>query len=293
MSATLSLLLTGICLGDQLDVGGAKYNGTFDAYDTAFHFTTGSGKKRTEKPARVKALSLEEPIEVTFKVRNDRSEYKGMLKGYEFSNFLLEIEGKDVSVHSSVILSMTPHREEAPPPPPPPPEKKPEVVEKIEHRPPPTKPRSVEIPREARDSQRYPIPKVNTESLASRDLSKEQRLALESFIAAKAGYDADTARDGCEAIDTVRARDVDLVIADLKMPGADGLSLLDTVRELRPASKVILMSAYGADGGQVDALARGAYAYLNKPVSRKVLLDLCEKACGDASECVARTHEAR
>ena len=191
LTATLSLLLTGICLGDQLDVGGAKYNGTFDAYDNSFHFTTGSGKKRTEKPARVKALSFEEPVEVTFKVLNDRKEYKALLKGYEYSNFLIEIEGKDVSVHSSVVLSMTPHQEKAPPPPrPPPPEKKPEVPETIEDSPPPTKPRSVEIPREARDSQRYPIPKVDTKSIASRDLSQEQRLTLESFVAAKAGYDA-------------------------------------------------------------------------------------------------------
>ncbi|NQT88789.1 response regulator [bacterium] len=98
-------------------------------------------------------------------------------------------------------------------------------------------------------------------------------------IFAKAGYDASTARDGQEAIDMVRAHGVDLVLADLKMPRTNGLSLLDSVRKIRPESKVILMSAYGADDTQNDALARGAYAYLNKPVSRKVLLGLCEEAC--------------
>ena len=98
-------------------------------------------------------------------------------------------------------------------------------------------------------------------------------------IFAKAGYDTSTARDGAEALDIIREHGVDLVLADIRMPRKNGLSLLDSVHELRPEAKVVVMTAYGTADTERDALRRGAYAYLSKPVSRDVLLDLCGKAC--------------
>lgn len=98
-------------------------------------------------------------------------------------------------------------------------------------------------------------------------------------IFAKAGYDTSTARDGAEALDFIREHGVDLVLADIKMPRKNGLSLLDSVHELRPEAKVVVMTAYGTADTEQDALRRGAYAYVSKPVSRDVLLELCGKAC--------------
>ncbi|MFP4057154.1 MAG: response regulator [Candidatus Brocadiia bacterium] len=94
----------------------------------------------------------------------------------------------------------------------------------------------------------------------------------------KAGYCTRTARNAQEATQTLEAEDVDLVLADLKLPRKDGLSLLDEARSLRPQSKIVIMTAYGTEQTRRDAIQRGAYAYLDKPVSRTDLLDLCHKA---------------
>ncbi len=93
----------------------------------------------------------------------------------------------------------------------------------------------------------------------------------------KAGYEAQTARNANEALRVFGEREWDLVLADLKMPRKNGLSLLDEIRELRPDAKVVIMTAYGDEGTQEDALTRGAFAYLNKPVSRAELMALCEQ----------------
>jgi len=103
------------------------------------------------------------------------------------------------------------------------------------------------------------------------------RATLEKIFA-KAGYETLGARNGQDAIKLVVERGWDLVLADLKMPGKDGLTLLDEIRVLRPESKVVIMTAYGTDETHEEALRRGAYAYLNKPVSRGELLTLCERA---------------
>lgn len=98
----------------------------------------------------------------------------------------------------------------------------------------------------------------------------------------KAGYESRTARNAQEAVKAFSEQPCDLVLADLKLPRRDGLSLLDELRELRPEAKVVIMTAYGDQQTQQDALRRGAFAYLDKPVSRGELLALCDRALGDA-----------
>ena len=94
----------------------------------------------------------------------------------------------------------------------------------------------------------------------------------------KAGYQSQTARNAQEAVRAFGEREWDLVFADLKMPGKNGLSLLDELRQVRPDAKIVIMTAYGDEGTHEDAVGRGAYAYLSKPVSRAELLALCEQA---------------
>ena len=96
----------------------------------------------------------------------------------------------------------------------------------------------------------------------------------------KAGFDTQTAGNAQDALREVSEHPWDLVLADLKMPRKDGLSLLDEIRTLRPDSKVIIMTAYGTDDTRRDALERGACGYLDKPVSRAELLSLCKKSLG-------------
>src|SRR3954466_9198085 len=79
------------------------------------------------------------------------------------------------------------------------------------------------------------------------------------------GYDVDAAPDGQTAIDLIRSRPYDLVMTDLKMPGVDGLAVLEEVRKTSPATVTLMMTGYGSVDTATEALQLGAYEYLLKP----------------------------
>lgn len=79
------------------------------------------------------------------------------------------------------------------------------------------------------------------------------------------GYDVDSAPDGKAAIDAIRRVNYDLVLTDLKMPGVDGLAVLEEVRNSSPNTVTVVMTGYGSVGSALEAVQRGAYEYLLKP----------------------------
>ncbi len=79
------------------------------------------------------------------------------------------------------------------------------------------------------------------------------------------GYDVDAAPDGQTAIELIRSRTYDLVMTDLKMPGTDGLAVLEEVRQVSPSTVTLMMTGYGSVDTALEALQRGAYEYLLKP----------------------------
>jgi DNA-binding NtrC family response regulator len=80
------------------------------------------------------------------------------------------------------------------------------------------------------------------------------------------GYQATTAADGGAALATLDTQDFDLVLTDLRMPGADGLAVLRRAREVSPQTLVLLMTAHATVETAVEALQRGAQDYLLKPL---------------------------
>ncbi len=92
-----------------------------------------------------------------------------------------------------------------------------------------------------------------------------QRKVLAGFLR-KRGFAVEAAGSAEEASRLVAARCVDLVLSDLRMPGQDGLSLLDGLQRLNPELPVVLMTAFGTVPSAVDAMKRGAADYLTKPV---------------------------
>ena len=80
------------------------------------------------------------------------------------------------------------------------------------------------------------------------------------------GYDVVATADGGAAITALDTREFDMVISDLRMPGADGLSVLRHAREIAPQTLVLLMTAYATVDTAVEALRGGAQDYLLKPV---------------------------
>ncbi len=105
------------------------------------------------------------------------------------------------------------------------------------------------------------------------------RLTLEMLLQYE-GYEVWTARDGREALARVEAeakqgREVALVLSDLKMPGVDGLELLESLRALDSAPPVIMISGHGEVATAVEAMQRGAVNFLEKPlVDSRVLVTI-------------------
>ena len=80
------------------------------------------------------------------------------------------------------------------------------------------------------------------------------------------GYLVHQAEDGTVALRLLDEVDVDVVLTDLRMPGADGLAVLRKVRDVCPQTMVMLMTAYASVETVVDALRLGAQDYLLKPI---------------------------
>ena len=80
------------------------------------------------------------------------------------------------------------------------------------------------------------------------------------------GYQVTAVADGDAAIGSLSAQDFDLVLSDLRMPGADGLAVLRHTREVAPQALVLLMTAHATVETAVEALHRGAQDYLLKPL---------------------------
>jgi len=87
-----------------------------------------------------------------------------------------------------------------------------------------------------------------------------------SEVLREEGYEVTEAVDGSSAIAALQAREFDLVIADLRMPGADGIEVLRRTRDWAPQTLVILVTAYATLETAVEALRQGAHDYIIKPL---------------------------
>lgn len=91
-------------------------------------------------------------------------------------------------------------------------------------------------------------------------------------LLAREGYDAIGARTGAAALEIVKNSDCDVVLADIRMPGMDGMQLLNHLKELDFSIEVIMMTGYAAVETAVQAMKSGAYDYLTKPFEMDELL---------------------
>ncbi len=93
----------------------------------------------------------------------------------------------------------------------------------------------------------------------------------------------DAARSGEQALEKIEAQRFDLVITDLRMPGIDGLELLEMVKERSPNTRLILMTAYGSDEVEAEARRLEIYEYLTKPFHVSDLIEAARDALGDVA----------
>ena len=79
------------------------------------------------------------------------------------------------------------------------------------------------------------------------------------------GYHVVKAENGRKALERLPERDWNLAMVDLKMPGMDGIELMEEIRKVRPDATVIIMTAYATVDTAVKAMKHGAYDYIVKP----------------------------
>ena len=89
---------------------------------------------------------------------------------------------------------------------------------------------------------------------------------------------AAVAFDANSAMDVVAQDEPDVMIIYLKMPGIDGMEMLQRIKQTRPKIEVIILTGHGSKDDQEQCLAMGAFAYLQKPVDIDELGDILKKA---------------
>jgi two-component system NtrC family response regulator len=109
------------------------------------------------------------------------------------------------------------------------------------------------------------------------DDDESLRRVLE-YNLAQEGYAVLTASSGEQGLDLLRKEGADLVVTDVRMPGMDGLQVLEGVRKVDPNVQVIILTAFGTIEMAVEAMKAGAFHYISKPFNRDELKLTIKKA---------------
>lgn len=88
----------------------------------------------------------------------------------------------------------------------------------------------------------------------------------------------DTCDAAQEAVQLIQDNDYDAIVSDIKMPGMDGLALLERVHELRPSTPTLLITGHGEHDIAIQALRGGAYDYILKPIDRDSFVAAIQRA---------------
>ncbi|HXH84968.1 MAG TPA: sigma-54 dependent transcriptional regulator [Candidatus Tectomicrobia bacterium] len=91
-------------------------------------------------------------------------------------------------------------------------------------------------------------------------------------------YDVLDAADGAAALEVLRGTDVDLVLLDIRLPGADGIEVLERIKALDDGIEVVLVTAVKTVRTAVAAMKLGAFDYLTKPFEEDELLGIVRRA---------------
>ncbi|MBZ4659769.1 MAG: response regulator [Desulfacinum sp.] len=110
------------------------------------------------------------------------------------------------------------------------------------------------------------------------DDEKNYLFILEDLLEEE-GHSVLTAQDGAAGLELFRTNDLDVVVTDMKMPGMDGMEVLDQIRSLNPDIPVVMMTAYGTVEKAVEAMKKGAFDYILKPFENEELKLIIRKAC--------------
>jgi DNA-binding NtrC family response regulator len=101
---------------------------------------------------------------------------------------------------------------------------------------------------------------------------------LTMIIKDKTPYDLITTNNPVEALELAKKGGFDIVITDLKMPGLDGIELLNAVRDFDPDIPIIIITAYATAESATEAMDKNAFDFITKPFRKEQILFTIEKA---------------
>ncbi len=115
----------------------------------------------------------------------------------------------------------------------------------------------------------------------ARILCVDDEAATVTFVQrvlSDAGHDVETATNVERALQIIRAGNIDLVLSDYSMPGANGLELLSLIQDQNPDLPLIMITGHGSIENAVATLKAGAFDYLTKPIRQQQLEVVVEQA---------------
>ena len=129
-----------------------------------------------------------------------------------------------------------------------------------------------------------PVPRPAPGTTRPRILVVDDESSIRDLLAktlALAEYDVDVAPDGRSALDRMRIYPYDLLIADLKMPGMDGLAVIREAKRYKADLPVIIITGFSTESSAIEAVNLGVAGYLTKPFRVPQVLAAAAKALGE------------
>lgn len=105
-------------------------------------------------------------------------------------------------------------------------------------------------------------------------------------------YTVELAEDGFKALEMLQTKDFDVILCDIKMPGMDGIEVLQKVEEIKPDTPVVMISGHGNIDTAVESIKKGAYDFIEKPLDLNRLLITLRNAM-DKSSLITETKVLR
>ena len=102
------------------------------------------------------------------------------------------------------------------------------------------------------------------------------------------GYAVEVAENGLIGLEFVKSTDFDIILCDIKMPEMDGIEVLEKIIELKPETTVVMISGHGNIDTAVEAIKKGAFDFIVKPLDLNRLLITIRNA-GDKTVLVKET----
>jgi excisionase family DNA binding protein len=127
-------------------------------------------------------------------------------------------------------------------------------------------------------------PRPATAGARPRILVVDDEASIRDLLAktlALAEYDVDVAPDGRTALERMRLYPYDLLIADLKMPGMDGLAVIREAKRYKADLPVVIITGFSTESSAIEAVNLGVAGYLTKPFRVPQVLAAAAKALGE------------